>query len=607
MSTYFKYAEQSANSQVNWADVSKNVSEMLKTEVDLREKKKAAYEESFQKLNDTLANAPQGKWQDGNRFTNDAAHDLSQQNLMNYRLFKSGQMNERDYTFGRQNLQNGTNTVFSLTNAFNAAYDDRMQGLLTNKYQALTGANMQQVEGFKNFSNSKVVIDPYTSQLSIGKMAKNPTTGVMELTKDVVPANVLMGMIGTPIPAWDSDASINDIVGKIGKNEEILYNAASTTRAGTITKLLGLGALQGEYAKVGEDGKPLYPQFKDSIDNINKGLNDAISSAFSNPYNISSVLTQNLGGKYKQDSFTYDKNVAANDKGKILLKIDNTSGLPTLDTTSPNYKAQEQEARDYVKGQMLLKMDSKRDMTTTGTTPYGPQASEAAIIRKEGETDKLAVAGAWNGLYTGKTASEKRDYADILLGTPLAKKEGLLKIDLTDPNKVKLVYDNPKKDRTISMVTVDGDPISLDNFSAKGVELHEVSDRRKAMAAGGGGTSYGILDDYSSVFSERKGETEKPAKAVALPVDLFSIKSEKSAKLLQSILPSGFIVRDNGGPFGNEVLVKAPNGKTYSYNANEKESVRNSEKLLLDKFIKDNTSTTRKSSGTTTVTGGRVR
>jgi hypothetical protein len=401
MSTYFKYAEQSADSQVNWADVSKNVSEMLKTEVDLREKKKSAYEESFQKLNETLANAPQGKWQDGNKFTNDAAHDLSQQNLMNYRLFKSGQMNERDYTLGRQNLQNGTNTVFSLTKAFNAAYDDRMQGLLTNKYQALTGANMQQVEGFKNFSNSKVVIDPYTSQLSIGKMAKNPTTGVMELTKDVVPANVLMGMIGTPIPAWDADASINDIVGKMGKNEEILYNAASTTRAGTITKLLGLGALEGEYAKVGKDGKPLYPQLKDNIDIINKGINDAIGSAFSNPYNISSVLTQNLGGKYKQDSFTYDKNVAANDKGKILLKIDDTSGLPTLDTTSPNYKAQEQEARDYVKGQMLLKMDSKRDMSVTGTTPYGPQASESDKERfragKAAVVDAQTIGALWGG------------------------------------------------------------------------------------------------------------------------------------------------------------------------------------------------------------------
>jgi hypothetical protein len=232
-------------------------------------------------------------------------------------------------------------------------------------------------------------------------MVKNPTTGVMELSKDVVPVNVLKGKINTPIPTWDADGAINGIVGKLGESADFLYNAAGTTRAGTITKLLGLGALQGEYAKVGKDGKPLYPQFKDSIDNINKGLNDAISSQFSNPYNISSVLTQNLGGKYNQDSYTFDKDVAASDKGKILLKIDATTGLSTLDKESPNFKAQEQEARDWVKGQMLSKMDAKREMTTTGTTPFGPQASESdkerARAGKTAVVDAQTIGALWGG------------------------------------------------------------------------------------------------------------------------------------------------------------------------------------------------------------------
>lgn len=400
MSTYYKYAEQNADSQVNWADVSKNVSDMLKAEVEIREKKKTAYDEAFQKMNQEIANSPQGKWQDGNRFTNDAAHDIMQQNLINYRLFKSGQMNERDYTLARQNLQNGTNTLFDLQKSYQSVYDDRMQGLLSGKYQALTGSEMQQVEGFKDFSTSKAIIDPYTGMVNVGKMVKNPTTGVMELTKDVVPVNVLKGKIGTPIPTWDADGAINDIVGKMGKNEEFLYQAAGTMRAGTITKLLGLGALEGEYAKKDKDGKPLYPQFKDSIDNINKGINDAISSAFSNPYNITSVLTQNTG-KYNQDSYVYDEKIAANDKSKILLKIDPISGIGTLDPNGPNYKAQVQEARDWVKGQMLSKMDAKREMTTTGTTPFAPRETEGERVAREGKktavVDAQTIGALWGG------------------------------------------------------------------------------------------------------------------------------------------------------------------------------------------------------------------
>ena len=401
MSTYFKYAEQSAESQVNWAQVGKSVSDMLSEEVKIREQKKAAIDDTFQKDMKNLAEAPQGKWQDGNKFTNDYAHGLTQMQLNDYKLLKSGQMSVQEYTLRRQNYVNGTNTLFDLQKSYQNVYDDRMQGILSGKYQAMTGAEMAQVEGFKDFSNSRAVIDPYTGIVNIGKMVKNPTTGVMELSKDVVPVNVLKGKINTPIPTWDADGAINGIVGKLGESADFLYNAAGTTRAGTITKLLGLGALQGEYAKVGKDGKPLYPQFKDSIDNINKGINDAISSQFSNPYNISSVLTQNLGGKYNQDSYTFDKDVAASDKGKILLKIDATTGLSTLDKESPNFKAQEQEARDWVRGQMLSKMDAKREITTTGTTPFAPRETEGEREAREGRksavTNAQLVGALWGG------------------------------------------------------------------------------------------------------------------------------------------------------------------------------------------------------------------
>jgi len=42
MATYYKYAERSAESQVNWAEVGKDMSDMLKEETRIREEKKAA-------------------------------------------------------------------------------------------------------------------------------------------------------------------------------------------------------------------------------------------------------------------------------------------------------------------------------------------------------------------------------------------------------------------------------------------------------------------------------------------------------------------------------------------------------------------------------------
>jgi hypothetical protein len=601
MSTYYKYAEQSADSQVNWADVSKSVSDMLKAEVEIRDKKKAAYQEDFDAEMKKLSNAPQGKYQDGNKFTNDFAHDMMQQQLIDNRLLKSGNMSPQDYTLRRQNYKNGTNIIFDLQKEYQSVAQDRMEGLLSGKYQALTGANMAQVEGFKDFSTSKGIINPYSADVSIGKMKKNPETGLMELTKDVVSATVLKGMILSPIPTWDADKAVNSIVDNLGENIDFLYDAASKTKAGTITKLIGYGALAGEFDKIDpKTGKPIFPQLGDSVYNINKGLEDSIDSFFTVPYNITSVLTQNIGGKYKQESYTYDKNVAEKDKSKILLKIDPVTGLGTLDEDSPNYDAQLKEARAWVKGQMLSKMDSKRELSTTATTPYGPQRQQWQDEAARGDKEKLDAAGAWNLLYRGKTAAEKKDAAEILLGTPLAKQEGLLGIDVSTPGQVKLVYDNKKKNRTISMLDNAGKPIDLESFSAKGVELHGVTDRKKSVRAGGGGGTYGNLTDWSSVRAEREGEgAPAPAPAKPIPADVFTIKSEKSTKLIQSVLPTGFKAEDDGGPFGNDVIITAPNGQTYTYNANESKGNVNAEKLLLEKFIKDN--------NVGGISGGKVR
>jgi hypothetical protein len=404
MSTYYKYAEQSADSQVNWADVSKSVSDMLKAEVEIRDKKKAAYQEAFDADMKNLSNAPQGKFQDGNKFTNDFAHDMMQQQLIDNRLLKSGNMSPQDYTLRRQNYVNGTNTIFDLQKEYQAVSPERMEGLLSGKYQALTGANMAQIEGFKDFSTSKAIINPYSADISIGKMKPNPDTGVMELTKDVVPVNVLKGMILSPIPTWDADKAVNSIVDNLGDRVEFLYDAASVTKAGTITKLIGLEALQGEFNKKDKDGKPLFPQFGDSIANINKGLEDSIDSFFSNPYNITSVLTQNIGGKYNQDSYVYDKDLAEKDKDKILLKIDPMSGLGTLDKDSPNYDAQVKEARAWVKGQMLSKMDAKREISTTGYVSRAPQASESTIQRGIDASNAIKDAQTIGSLWGGNEA-----------------------------------------------------------------------------------------------------------------------------------------------------------------------------------------------------------
>ena len=390
MATYYKYAEQNADSQVNWAEVGKGISDMLKQEVDIREKKKADIDQATREFQNVLQNAPQGQYQDANKFTNDYAHSMMEQQMIDNRLLKSGQMKLQDYTYRRQNYVDGTNTLFELQKLYQDNYKVKMEGIQSGKLQALTGANMASIEGFADFSKSKAIIDPSTGVVNVGIMRPNPDTGVMELTQDVAPVNVLKGKILADIPTWDANTAINNTVKNMGEIKNTLFTAATTTKQGSVIELMGLK----------QNEASTDPAVKAVVDNANKAIDQQINSYFANPYNITSVLTENLG-TYSQDSFTYNKEEAAKDNGKILIKINPSTGLPTIDTDGANYKAQLKEAKDWVRVEMLSRLDNEKDIQPTSYQPYGPQPQQWEVLNEQEKRNTTNIANQVGALWGG--------------------------------------------------------------------------------------------------------------------------------------------------------------------------------------------------------------
>jgi hypothetical protein len=156
--------------------------------------------------------------------------------------------------------------------------------------------------------------------------------------------------------------------------------------------------------------------------------------------------------------------------------------------------------------QFLGMIDVKETKASTGVIPR-QDPSAAVLDRGDKNAAEDAAAGAWNQLYTGKTAAEKDAAAEILLGTPLARKEKLIDIDLGEEGKIKLIYEDPVNNRTIDYLDANKNPISLRDFSGLGVELHGVVDRDKAVRAGGGGSVFGRVsaEDLLSVKASRQG------------------------------------------------------------------------------------------------------
>lgn len=563
MATYYKYAERSADSQVNWAEVGKGISDMLNEGVKIREEKKAAYEQAYQLDVKELVDAPQGTWQDGNATVNNFAHDMMAQQLIDYKLLKSGVMNERDYTLRRENYKSGTNTVFDLQKILQAEKAKTIEAYQKGEIQALNISNMADVESYTDFANAKIDIDPYNPNINMSIYETRMVDGKeVRVLKKTSPVNVLKGQLLQKVPAFKLDEAVTKDVASLAVDSDFIYKAASTMGAGSITKLIGYGAIAGEYAKKDKDGNPLYPEFADSVGKMRGAITQTVNKYFSDPYAVSSILTENTGN-YSAESYTVSKEEAAKDKTKLLKTLDPKTGLYVLDKNGPHYKEQEQEAREYVEKLILSKLDSKREIVPISKEPI-QYAPEYVTSGKKGAEAQEVAAGSWNKILFAQTPQEAQAAADVLIGTPRAIEMGLTKMDFTsNPGSVLLKYVNPAMNRTIKMFDESGKPVNEGDWAALGVELHGIVDREKAVKAGGGTGKYGGLtkEQYTTVGTERQGA---PATISSIPPDILQMESPEAAVAIQASLPSGFIVTDltpNEWNAENKIQIEAPNGE----------------------------------------------
>ncbi len=121
--SYYKYAQRQIDSQINWAEIGKTMSETLKDEALGRERLKVQIDQASRQYGETLSDAPTGDYDAGNTFALDYASNAQEYRLMQDRLLRSGQLNLRDYNIGRQNVI-GTTAIVT----------DRLRRPLANKY-----------------------------------------------------------------------------------------------------------------------------------------------------------------------------------------------------------------------------------------------------------------------------------------------------------------------------------------------------------------------------------------------------------------------------------------------------------------------------------------
>jgi hypothetical protein len=379
--SYYKYAERDASTEVNWAEIGKNLTQTFQDEVKVREEKKAAIDAATREYDNVLNTAPQGQFDNGNKFINNYVAKQQKIRMMDDQLLKSGRMDLKTYTTRRQNGIDGTTQLFDLQTKFQDVYSERLKGIMDGSLTAQNAFEMAQVQAFGDISKSEAVINNVDGTVSVG-MTEIGEDGIKRVVPNsTIPASVLLGKMGTPLPSYDVNAETKRLVDSQGELVLSLFQAGSTTGAGSITELTGLDAIQ----KFGK-GK-----WTEAAIQMNKAISQGVDSILANPRNIASLLTGQVGG-YSSESFTYNKDEAAKDKNKILLKSSPDLGPGVIDENGPNYKDQEKKVREWLTTSIKSQMDAKVGKSATAQAQETAlQRERAAYAYRDRKTNELPV------------------------------------------------------------------------------------------------------------------------------------------------------------------------------------------------------------------------
>jgi hypothetical protein len=599
MATYYKYAERSADSQINWAEVGKNMSDMLKEETRIREEKKAAINAASREYGQVLANSPQGEHEPARQAALKFADNASKYMLMQDKLLKSGQMSLKDYTISRQNLLDGTDNAFTALKDYQSVFAKKMERSRTSKSSLYELRKMEQAEGFGNFSQTEFYINPTNGSVNVAKKTKKVINGQEVYTMDEKPGefasiNYVKGLINGEWDKFDSNAVTDAFAKGLGEEmKSIQTQVASFSKTGEIKSISDITSRTD-----------IDPATKQVLFKFVDAENQMIDAALANPFNRASVLTDNnvSAANGKLYDITTDPAKAKANPNLILEVIDPATGMGTIQFTPDQTKISQEFMRNQFRAKYDYKEETKVVPQLERNEPRAPTATEVDINEKRRAAKNVAQNLVYSLTGNANESAAGTKYLSSSTGLPFTKtKEGFIVEDengnvqtfkfkadgktLADPTKFTKSFIG-----TISRKMGINEDDVIQEFGKllpKGAKLNELTEAAGFEAA------------------------QPTAAKVAVTPDLFTVRSEKSSQRLQNILPAGFSVKDLGvGSFTNNVEVKAPNGKVYKYNANLSTEEIPAEKAALEKFIRENgVAAPSKPAATTntTVQGGKVR
>lgn len=427
--TYYKYAERESDSQVNWAEVSKGLSDtILQVDKDRREKK-AGIDAATREAQTTLANAPKGENTTASAWTINYANDMMNYRLTLDRLLKSGQMKLSDYQVAAQNSVDSTNLVFTISQEYQDEYKAIMDRSRTLGKNGLPLSSVMELElaslneSYSNLSNTVPTINStngmvYLSTPGTGK------DGVQTLGDNYVSLQSLRNRMKAKVDMYDLEGVSASKVAALGENTISQLGQTNFRRTGVVTDITDA-------------------TLRDTWTEFTK---TTAKEMVANPFSQASIMADSMkvnpktGQAYKG---VYNRAEWEADKTGNLILFENTNGTGPLVPVFTEQQTKDAEA--FVQAGLSKYVDKKtesRPFTEPGVD-YAPEY----VVNRGDKTKKDNNSGNMLAkLYSGDSAEIQSavDYFNGLSDVDAVKRtaDGVV-VTLSNGNTDTIKFKNP--------------------------------------------------------------------------------------------------------------------------------------------------------------------
>ena len=363
--TYYKAQPVAAQTQINWAEVGKNFSDMLAEDKRVKDEKRAALDEMSREAVNVINNVEDGQDATANQWWLTAGGEIQDAMLMANGLLKSGQISANQFVKMQQNVNDGTDGLIGVFEKFNADYDLKKQRMGCTDpegvgcSQKLEYWAMEQLEGMGNFQNTAVVVNPETLMLSVVDLVDGQIVNDPNKVRSI---NSLQTMAGAEFNLFDLDAATKEFVDKVGISDIISRTDSTSARKG-IKTVISSPMFNGTFSAEDEDklvkagvSPEIIAELKAQGNIYFAAEGQLVQTIMADDLQSTSILTDNIGSDDNGSDydFTFNKERGENE---ILMKQEGNFLVP--DFTDEIGKRQLEKVKEFIKTDTRNQLDKK--------------------------------------------------------------------------------------------------------------------------------------------------------------------------------------------------------------------------------------------------------